>query len=111
MLKTMSHIEIQVIDALRHEQDSLRRQFLKNQKQALADSLYVLRQFINTIANQGANKNGNCYGCGKQIDSGKVAVYRSLRNETVSFFHESCWLNLPGVAGSGKPLIVQVYES
>lgn len=102
-------IEIQVMDALKHDQNSLAKQFSKKQAEAADRIIYVYGQIINTLANQGANLSGLCYVCHRQIESpSKVAVYRSLRNQSISLFHEVCWVSLPPVAGSGKPLIVQV---
>jgi len=61
------------------------------------------------VAEPKINQGGDCYYCGKPIDGGPVAIYRSQTNGTISLFHDSdkepCW---PRTAAMGAPPLSRI---
>ena len=102
---------IKLIDSLAKRQEKLLHEHIiiksSRKRDKLGQEIDDLGEQINTIHNvveelkkhgitdQVINKEGKCYYCGKAIDieNDLCVIYQSMRNKSISLFHNLCWSN------------------
>ena len=114
---------VRMIDKLSKEQDKPlsedRKTDSKRKRAKLGIRIEEIGEQINTIYNVAEeikehgitdpiiNKEGKCYYCGEAIDieNERCVIYKSMRNGTISLFHNICWLNTQTI-GMADPVAI-----